>query len=167
MIEEEGNSAPAGDRPGKERRSVESEPTPTLFDSELDPPRRPPPALRVESIGPYQRLIVNPFLAVLGWLMAAALIRYSTRSRNLPLYLGALLWLFVPFLLIQFHCLDCGATGWYLRARRHACGAVVARWQRGEWRRFRGPGAKAQLVIWLYVLLAAAILYLVGFRTRH
>src|SRR5438105_489540 len=85
-----------------------------------------------------------PFVAIMGWLLAIVLIRYSTRSHNLALYLTAILWLFVPFVLIQFHCLDCRATGWLLRVRHHACPSVVARWISKESLRGRWPSITVQ-----------------------
>jgi hypothetical protein len=157
----------ASDSSGRKRLRVETESRPNLFDPDLDPPRRAPPFRLFDSMSSYQRLIVNPFLAVLGWLAAFALIRFSIRIDNLPLFGTAVLGLFIPFYLIQFHCLDCGETGWYRHARSHACAAVVVRRDRGERERFRGPGIKTQLMIWLYVLLAGLILYFMVFRTRH
>jgi hypothetical protein len=111
-------------------------------------------------------VIVNPLLAILGWLLAIVLIRYSTRSHNLPLYLTAILWLFVPFVLIQFHCLDCRATGWLLRVRRHACPSVVARWISKESLRGRWPSITVQIHCWIYALVAVAILGFIAFVSR-
>ena len=95
---------------------MQPEPTPTLFDPDHDTPHGLPRGLRSDVTSAYQRVIVNPLLAILGWLLAIVLIRYSTRLHNLALYLTAILWLFVPFVLIQFHCLDCRVTGWLLRS---------------------------------------------------
>jgi hypothetical protein len=143
------------------------DPEPTLFDPELDTPRRRPQAVPVESIPACQRLVVNPFLAILGWLAAVAMIRHSMLSHNLALHLTALLWLFVPFLLIQFHCLDCRSTGWYVRAGRHICGGVFSRWVRGEGAQSRWPRLRTQLVVWLYLLAAVALFYFIRLRTPH
>jgi hypothetical protein len=63
-------------------------------------------------------------------------------------------------LLVQYHCRDCGATGFLVRYRRHTCPAVLARWHHRERPRFRGPGVRAQLVAWLILLLSVAILVL-------
>jgi hypothetical protein len=135
------------------------DPDSPLFDSELDTPRRRPRALPAGSVASCQRLIVNPFLAILGWMAAAVLIRYSLRSQNLALHLTALLWLFIPFLLIQFHCLDCRATDWYLRAGRHVCGGVFTRWARGGGEQTRWPGLRTQLLLWLYGLAGLGVFY--------
>jgi hypothetical protein len=35
---------------------------------------------------------------------------------------------------------------------------VVARWELGERRRFRGPGVRAQLWLWFIVLASACVL---------
>ena len=67
----------------------------------------------------------------------------------------------LDFFLVQYHCRDCGATGWLLRYRKHVCPAVVARWHQRELPRFRGPGVRAQLVGWLILSLSATILVLV------
>ena len=115
------------------------DPESTLFDADLDTPRQRPPAIPADSIAACQRFIVNPFLALLGWLAAAGLIRYSLQTHNPALHLTALLWLFVPFLLIQYHCLDCRTTGWYLHSRRHICPGVFTRWSRGGGTAPAGP----------------------------
>jgi hypothetical protein len=139
------------------------DPDSTLFDAEIDTPRERPRAIPVDSVAGCQRLIINPFLAILGWLAAATMIRHSLRSHNLALHLISLLWLFVPLVLVQFHCLDCRATGWYVRAGRHACAGVLARWARGD-RRSRWPRGRTQLVLWAYVLAAISLFYLIRLR---
>jgi hypothetical protein len=140
------------------------DPDSTLFDADLDAPRPSPRPIPADSVVACQRLIVNPFIAVLGWLAATALIRYSLRSRNLPLHLTAIVWLFVPFLLVQFHCLDCHATGWYLRASHHLCGGVLARWARDGDMRSRLPRPRTQLLLWLYLLGIVSAVFLVTLR---
>ena len=99
---------------------------PDVFDRDIDPqPRRPARSDR-GSIVPSQRLIVNPFLAVLGFVIIVAIWREAFSRRSSGLFqLGAALLLVVGFL-VQYHCLDCGATGWLIRCRRHACPTVVA-----------------------------------------
>jgi hypothetical protein len=131
---------------------------PDVFDRDIDPqPRRPARSDR-GSIVPSQRLIVNPFLAVLGFVIIVAIWREAFIRRSSGLFqLGAALLLVVGFL-VQYHCLDCGATGWLIRCRRHACPTVVARWELGERRRFRGPGVRSQLWIWFILLAAACVL---------
>ncbi len=129
-----------------------------VFDPDLDPQPRRPARGQSASILPFQRLVANPFLAVLLFVIVVAL-WHGAFVRHAP-------WLFqlglglslVAFFLVQYHCLDCGATGWLIRYRRHACPAVVARWQRGERRRFRGPGVRLQLWAWFVSLAAACVL---------
>jgi hypothetical protein len=131
---------------------------PDVFDRDLDPQPHRPARSDLRSIVPFQRLIVNPFLTVLGFVIIVA-IWYEAFNRRATglLQLGVALLLGVGFL-VQYHCLDCGKTGWLFRYRRHACPAVVARWELGERRRFRGPGVRAQLWLWFIVLASACVL---------
>ena len=96
---------------------------PSTYDRDFD--RRPqrPPGLSdfEEPFEAHQRLIANPFLAILSWVAAIALIRTSLRHHSLALFLVAGGLFIVAFFLLQFHCLDCGKTGWLLRSRMHAC----------------------------------------------
>jgi hypothetical protein len=138
----------------------------SAFDPDLDElqPRRARPA--GEPIAECQRLLANPLLAVLCWAGVYFVIRHGLLIRNLPLFLVGLVLLIVPIFLVQYHCLDCGATGWLFRSRRHACQAVVARLHNpGTWRR-RGPRLKIQIIIWLYCLAAASILLVIGYLSR-
>lgn len=128
------------------------------FDEDLDlQPRRPAPEPD-EPVEVYQRLIANPFLAVLAWLVSFYLFRESLRRQNLPLFLTGFVVFFGAFFLMHFHCLDCGATGWLVRSRQHACPAVVARRQGGWARRWRGPAIKIQLAAWFIFMIAALVL---------
>ena len=129
----------------------------TTFDPDLDV--RPPRPVRdsIEPIDGYQRLVANPFLAVLGWLVAFGVLIESVKRENLPLFMTAIILFFVGFFFLQFHCLDCGATGLLLRSWAHACPAVVERRKCQRARRFRGPGVKLQLVAWFIFLMAAFI----------
>jgi hypothetical protein len=130
----------------------------TTFDPDLDfQPQRP---LRdsIEPVDRCQRLVANPFLAVLAWLVAFGLLSESLRRQNLAVFMTAVALWFVAFFFLQFHCLDCGATGWLLRSWAHVCPAVVARRQNPLVRRFRGPGLRLQLVAWFMFLMAAFLL---------
>ena len=128
------------------------------FDPDLDLQPRPEAPAPVESLERCQRLVANPFLAVVTWLLLTGLIREAVLIHSLPLFLTAIgLW-FVALFLVQFHCLDCGKTGWLLDYRRHACPAVVERWQSRTVRRFRGPSVKAQLVGWFICVPVALVL---------
>jgi hypothetical protein len=116
--------------------------------------------LRIELLPDYQRIVVNPFLAVVDWVATVALIDAGVRRRSLTLFLCGLVLLFIGFLLPQFHCLDCGATGWLYRFRGHACPSVVARYESGEERRFGVPRVPAQITIWVYFLAGALLFWL-------
>ena len=69
----------------------------------------------------------------------------------------------VSIFFTQFHCLDCGATDWFMNWRRHACPALVTRWRAGRMDRWRLPAFKTQFVLWLYVLASATTLGLILF----
>jgi hypothetical protein len=143
---------------------VDNDPRSPLFDPELDTSHELStsrlPALPIEAIGEHQRLVVNPLVAILCGLAGVALIQHALRTRNAVLFGTAVGVLFLSFLLIQFHCRDCGATGWYLHAGRHACAAVVARWRQCVSAR-SGLRAGTQLLIWVYVLVAGGLAYAV------
>ena len=81
--------------------------------------------------------------------------RHALHTRNVLLFCAGMGVLFLSFLLIQFHCRDCGSTGWYLHAHRHACAAVVARWRQDALPRF-SLTARTQLLIWSYALASGA-----------
>ena len=128
------------------------------FDHDLDAqPRRRIPTPE-DLPHEYQRLVVNPFLTVLAWITFAGLLR-SVVPRHDAAGLAADIVVFaLALLLIQFHCLDCGATGWLVRYQHHACPKVVARWQSRIIRRFHGPRLRIQLVAWFILMLAAVVL---------
>jgi hypothetical protein len=128
------------------------------FDADLDlQPFRPEEP--DEPIDEYQRLVANPFLALVGWLAAVGLVREAVLRRNLLLFLLSFVIFLLSFFLLQFHCLDCGATRWLLRYRLHACPAVMARRADRRRRRFRGPRLKLQLAGWFWLI---AILFVLG-----
>ena len=104
---------------------------------------------------------------VLSWVAAIGLVRASVEQKNLALLMTAVILFFIAFFFLQFHCLDCGATGWLLRSWAHACPAVVARRRSQAVRRFRGPGLKLQLAAWFIFLTAAFILGAVGLGSRR
>jgi hypothetical protein len=137
------------------------EPGPGVFDHDLDslPPRSGAPGR--DSIALYQRLVVNPFPAVLVFVIIVAIARTGFATRSVGLFtLGVGLSL-VDLFLFKYHCLDCRATGWLLRYRRHVCPGVIARWNRGELPRFCGPGVKIQLAGWLILLASVSVLGLI------
>jgi hypothetical protein len=106
----------------------------------------------------YQRLVANPFLALLGLIVWFAALRQALAIRNLPLTGLALFGLVGVGYLLQYHCLDCGATGLLFRWREHACERVRARQRTGQVRRLRGPNPVFQTVLWGYLLTGMAIL---------
>lgn len=139
---------------------------PRVYDDELDPP--PSPRREPSDHPPYffQRLIVNPFLGVLGMVAWYAVLRYFVLHKQLLPLIPAFASLVGVFFLLQYHCLDCGATGRYSRWSDHACDRVVARRESGRPRRFRGPNPRTQLVLWLYLLMAIALLARIVLQKR-
>jgi hypothetical protein len=139
---------------------VETTRTSPPHDPEFDPPRRPgprpsrPPFLPQE----YQRLVANPFLALVGLIAWVAAFRWALIRRSLAEVGIALLGLVAVFFLLQYHCLDCGATGLLYRWKSHACECVRARQEADRVRRFRGPNPVLQTVFWGYLLAGAAVL---------
>jgi len=137
------------------------------FDRDVDSQPGLPPRVPFESLPEYQRILVNPFLGILIWLAMFALIRDGVRNRSLLQFLMGLSLLFVGFFCHQFHCLDCGRTGWLFRFRRHACPSVVARYENREVRRSRIPNVPTQVMIWFYfvgIALLAVLLILSALR---
>jgi hypothetical protein len=137
------------------------DPGPGVYDHDLDSQPSGPVRPRDESIAPYQRLVVNPLLAVLAVVITVAIERWALENRYLGMFELGFGLLALEFFLVQYHCRDCGATGFLLRFRRHACPAVVARSHRGERPRFRGPGVRLQLVVWAIVLASASVLVMI------
>jgi hypothetical protein len=141
------------------------EPGGGLFDRDLD--NQPRGRIPTPGDAPYeyQRLVVNPFLTVLVWIIFLGLLRTVVPTQNAAgLVADILVFLLTP-LLIQFHCLDCGATGWLAYYQRHACPKVVERWQRRVVRRFHGPGISLQLIAWFIFIIAALVLVMVWLRS--
>ncbi len=136
-----------------------------VLDTSLELTRSRQPAVPVEFVGQHQQLVVNPLVAMLSGVSAAVLIRHGLHTRNVLLFCAGLGVLFLSFLLIQFHCRDCGSTGWYLHASRHACAAVVARWRQNVVPRY-SLTAKRQLHIWSYALVFGLLGYAVFLLSR-
>lgn len=126
------------------------------------------PAGRPGASGPlddFRRFIVNPLLAVLLSIPAVLLVRGGLVRHELVWFIAGLCLLGISLLFVQYHCLDCGATGFLLRVRRHACPGLTERWRSGRVGRIRPPGVAAQLLIWLYILAVLGGLALI-IRTR-
>ena len=132
-----------------------------VFDPDLDPPPVRVAGLDRDSVVRFQRLVVNPFLAVSVFVLIVALCRIAVEKRWPTLFgIGVALFVVDGFL-VHYHCLDCGKTGWLIRYRRHSCPTVVSRWQLGDSRRLRGPGVRLQLTAWLIVLASVFVLALI------
>ncbi len=135
------------------------------FDPDVDLVIRTETAPPGVPLGDYQRLFANPLLALLIWIVAAAVIGAAVMSRNLAQFFSGVVLLFVAPLFLQFYCLDCRATGWLIRYRRHGCSAVVNRWKSGE--DLHWPRLKVQLAVWLAALATASVLGLIVVRRFH
>jgi hypothetical protein len=106
----------------------------------------------------HQRLVVNPFLAVLG-LLGLIWLAWQLAFSPVPVLSGVALFLILLLrYLIQYHCLDCGRTEPYPRHRGHACPGVFARWSEGQTSQIPYPTARAQLVVWGWLLGAVGVL---------
>jgi hypothetical protein len=141
---------------------VDQDAGPSLFDRDLDPPYRRA-VLLSDEVGRYQRVIVNPFLGVIGWLAELFLLGEVMSSKRLEPFFLVLSSLLLPLFLIQFHCLDCGATGWLHRVGRHVCPGVLARRERRTaWPRILAP--TVQFRIWFGFLVLAAVVYVILIR---
>ena len=114
-----------------------------------------------------QRLVANPFLGLMLLICAYQSFRESLGRKSLALFSVGFCLSVVAILVVQYHCLDCGKTGWFWRASRHACAAVIARRQSRRERRFRGPGLKLQLAGWFVLLFGVLVLGLVTLAAWH
>jgi len=112
-----------------------------------------------ESLTEYQRLLANPLPAVVGLVGAWAVLHYSLRTRNLPLFLIALILTGLCPFLIQYHCLDCGRTDFAFRSRRHACNETQRRWRLGELAARKPPRLRTQVKAWTWSLIVAVVIY--------
>jgi hypothetical protein len=136
---------------------------PDLADPEFNADPAAPVRLRDFDPSDHQRLVANPFLAVflllVWWFLALWLL---LRGPFPPLAVASVIPLILLPRALQYHCLDCGRTGSYTRRHRHACTAVVVRWNERRKPRFPIPSAETQLVFWWYVVGSATLLYTVA-----
>ena len=139
----------------------------STFDPDLDTPRARPRNPFGESVAEYQRLLANPLPAVVGLVGTWAVLHYSLRSRNLPVFLIALVLTGLCPFLIQYHCLDCGRTDFAFRSRRHACVETLRRWRLGEAATRKPPRLKTQVKAWIWSLFAAVVIYAILAGTRR
>ena len=131
---------------------------PETADPEFD--FSPPPRVRLTGLDrtEYQRLVVNPFLAVLGLLVLGQGTVLLLQSPFQPLAIATIVPIALLPYLIQYHCLDCGRTGPYPRHRGHACPGVLARWRDGRRSRLPFPTPRFQLVVWGWLLGSVGVL---------
>ena len=138
------------------------DPGPGVFDRDLDAtPTRPIRPLN-ESITLYQRLIVNPCLAIVVIIFGAVLYVWANENHFEALTRVEAAFFVLSLLLLQYHCRDCGKTGSLIAYKSHLCPMVLTRWNERELPRFCGPSVPGQLGIWFILFAAAAILALVA-----
>jgi hypothetical protein len=144
--------------------AVES--APDTYDRELDLAPEPPADTDLP-IAERQRLIVNPFLTLLGWTVMVAIVREGVLNENLYQFIVGLGLLFLSPIFLQFHCLDCRKTGWLLDYRQHACPDVLTRAHFGSVHPWRGPRVKAQLIGWSVLLVSLIVLGLIAWASAR
>jgi hypothetical protein len=142
------------------------EPGGSVFDPDLDAQPRRQAFVPADPVDRYQRLVANPFLTVLVWIVLTGLLRGVAPGQELAGWAAGILVFMLSLLLIQFHCLDCGATGCLLRRHHHVCPKVMIRWQNQIVRRFHGPGLGLQLIGWFIVMMAALVFGMVAIESR-
>jgi hypothetical protein len=136
-----------------------------VHDRELDAPLdRPSVRVRPASTLGYQRLVANPFLAVLGLIVWYAAVRVTVQARRLDLFFLALLSLSLVIFLFQYHCLDCGATGRLVHWRGHVCERIRLRAGSGQPRRFPALSPVAQTLGWIYLLAVGSVVWYIVTR---
>jgi len=137
------------------------EPQVSKFDPDFDRPSAPRSQRGDASRSFKKRLVVNPFLVLVDWVVAFALLRAAIARVNSVLFLIGAALLLLGFLLLQYHCLDCGRTGWLIRQGRHICPDDVFRRPGRQPRRLRVPGIGVQIMVWCYLLATVIILSLI------
>lgn len=130
-------------------------------DPDFDPVAAPNSRLPREPARDRGTLVANPFLAILGWIAAYFLARTGLNTKNPTLSLIAVIVAATAFLLVQFHCLECGATGWAVRANRHFCSPAAQQSPPGAIRPWV-PKLGIQIRIWIVVGLFAALYYVLS-----
>lgn len=116
----------------------------------------------------YQRLVSNPFLALAALIPWYVAIRRAFLAKHVPMILLLFASLFGIAYLLQFHCLDCGATGSLFRWKRHACDRAIARqlgYARRRW--LLGPNPMTQTVLWGITVVVVGFLALIKFQGRR
>lgn len=141
---------------------------PRPHDPDLDRPPSAPSARGEPSLEQeYQRLVANPFLALAAFFLWLDAARRALLARNLVFVLLLLAALATLAALLQFHCLDCGATDLLFRWKRHVCHHALARQSAGRRRWLRGPNPATQTLLWIYVVAIASLLAALTWHARH
>ena len=130
-----------------------------LYDPEFHS-GRPGAAPTIRTVLPedHQRIIANPFLALSGAWTCFSAVAFGGRHGIAVLVVLGIIGLPVTVLLLHYHCLDCGQTGWLFRWRSHVCDAILTRRRAGRPRRCPWPNPSSQLLIWFVVIVGAAVL---------
>lgn len=146
--------------------AVDREPWPSTYDVDHDGPGRGPTRPSGAMV-PSRRLLVNPFLSVSAFVVAVLLLRSALHRHDAILFFSALGILAACPYLTQSHCLDCGRTIWVRASGRHACPPALARWRDGRPDGWAFPSPRAQVSLWLHVLVPVAVLLLILFVFSH
>lgn len=131
-------------------------------DPDFDTPARLSPILVQPDFASCQRLVANPFLALLLMIPWVVGFRDAFLRRDPLILLALLLGLVGIACLLQYHCRDCGKTGLLFSWRSHACGHALARQFSQKRRRLRGPNPTTQTVLWMYLLAIVTFLAIVA-----
>lgn len=131
-------------------------------DPDFDPHPARPIRLVDSGLAEHQRVVVNPFLAVMALIVWWASVRwlFGNFLREWAV-IASLALLSLPYL-IHFHCLDCGQTGPYPKLWRHECPGILARRREDRPSRTLLPRARSQLVAWGYLIASAALILAVS-----
>ncbi|SIO60993.1 hypothetical protein SAMN05444166_6600 [Singulisphaera sp. GP187] len=139
---------------------------PHQHDPDLDRPPARAPIVLEPYFEEYQRLVSNPFLALAALIPWFAATRLAFLAKHVPSILILLASLVAIAGLLQFHCLDCGATGCLFRWKHHACQRSLARQWARQRRRLRGPNPATQTVLWGFIVMVVALLSAIASRNR-
>jgi hypothetical protein len=137
---------------------VSRAPSGIIYDPDLDT-QHGPPVVEAESVAESQRLVANPALIFLVWLLAYLVVRQALIGHHLGLFFAGLFLAVVPLPGGQYHCLDCGKTGWAIRASRHVCPTVMARCHGQIVSSIRFPRLLNQFIIWVCLAALALLCY--------
>jgi hypothetical protein len=119
-------------------------------------------------VGYYQRLIVNPFLAIPSVVGPIYLVRFlEQRGFDFPRWtylVGVVIALIAAYLLLHTHCVDCGETQLFHRKSHHACENVRNRWKTQSQSGILFPTPNRQFLLWLIIMPILAILVIAVIR---